>query len=184
MMQDTDRVRKGTPDALIIQDDGTYIFSEYTVQTTKLKEKLEADIYKCLDESKTGINITSISEIFICYLGVLSPSDINILISKGRGQNIKVSLYGLEVISQSICNNYPQLAQEYLSLSLDTGQLLTVHDFVERYNKNQMTTALEGKILFNDEALLNCIALLKASNFLLVHGAAGVGKTFVFSQPY
>ncbi len=68
MMQDTDRVRKGTPDALIIQVDGIYIFSEYTVQTSKLKEKLEADIDKCLDERKTGIKIANITEIFICYL--------------------------------------------------------------------------------------------------------------------
>lgn len=40
MMQTTDRVVKGTPDCLIIQTDGNYVFSEYTVQQDRLAKKI------------------------------------------------------------------------------------------------------------------------------------------------
>ena len=47
MMQTKDKVTKGTPDTLIPQSDGTYIFSEYTTQIEKLFKKLKDDIEKC-----------------------------------------------------------------------------------------------------------------------------------------
>jgi hypothetical protein len=67
MMKTTDRVVKGTPDCLFMQEDGIYIFSEYTVQQERLAKKLEDDIGKCFDEVKTGIPIDKISGIIICY---------------------------------------------------------------------------------------------------------------------
>lgn len=177
MMTTTNRVTKGTPDSLLIQPDGKYIFTEYTVQQTGLAKKLEDDINKCFDESKTGINIEQISEIIICCLGILTTHEINHLTSLCQKRNVRLSLNGLDSISLSIQNCYPVLSEQYLGLSLDTGQLLSVDDFISRYGKNNFTTPIANKILFHSDTIDKGMNLLNDSQFLLVSGAAGVGKT-------
>lgn len=177
MMATTDRVVKGTPDCLLIQPDGKFVFSEYTVQQNRLAIKLEDDICKCFDEVKTGISSEQISEIIICYLGKLSTQEINHLRKFCQDRAVILNLNGLDTLSLSIQNSYPILSEKYLDLPLDTGQLLTVDDFVVRYGKNNLTTSIDSKILFQDESLNNAKAILGSSNFLLVSGAAGVGKT-------
>ncbi|MEI6896574.1 MAG: DNA replication protein [Psychromonas sp.] len=177
MMQSTDRVTKGTPDCLFIQPDGLYVFSEYTVQQNRLAVKLEDDINKCFNEQKTGINNEQISEIIICYLGKLSTHEINHLTSLCQKRNTRLSLNGLDSMSLSIQNCYPVLSEQYLGLPLDTGQLLPVDDFIIRYGKNNLTTAIDNKMLFQDELIEQGVAYLEHGNFLLISGAAGVGKT-------
>ncbi|MCP8686413.1 hypothetical protein [Marinobacterium sedimentorum] len=177
MMQTTDRVVKGTPDTLLIQKDGKYIFSEYTVQQDRLFDKISDDIDKCLDEGKTGIKIDQISEIIICYLGKLATSEINQLSQKCIKLNIVPTLCGLDSIAFGIKNCYPILSEEYLGLSLDTGQILSTDDFVARYGNNHLTTPIDNKLLFQEELLDHGCALLEKSKFLLVTGSAGVGKT-------
>lgn len=177
MMQLTDRVVKGTPDCLLIQPDGRYIFSEYTVQQDRLAQKLEADICKCLDEKKTGISSEQISEIIICCLGKLSTQEINHLNGFCKNREVKFTLNGLDSLALSIQNDYPVLSEIYLSLPLDTGQLLSIDDFVSRYGKNNLTTSIDNKILFQDEALEKGRQCLEHERFLLITGSAGVGKT-------
>lgn len=177
MMTTTNRVVKGTPDCLVIQPNGKYVFSEYTVQQNRLAQKLEDDISKCFDEIKTGISNEQISEIIICYLGNLSTHEINKLRSSCQKRGVVLSLNGLDSLALSIQNSYPILSEKYLNLPLDTGQLLAIDDFVFRYSKNNLTTSIDNKILFQEEALKSAIATLESANFLLVSGAAGVGKT-------
>lgn len=180
MMAATNRVVKGTPDTLIIQSNGKYVFSEYTVQQNRLAQKLEDDICKCFDESKTGISNGDIGEIIICHLGGLSSSEVNQLRMLCHERGILLSLNGLDTIALSIQNSYPILSEQYLAIPLDTGQLLSVEDFIERYGKNNLTTSIENDILFQDDAIARSISLLRSNNFLLVSGSAGVGKT-IFS---
>ncbi|WP_440875474.1 DNA replication protein [Thalassotalea sp. PLHSN55] len=177
MMKSTDRVTKGTPDCLFIQPDGFYVFSEYTVQQDRLVIKLEDDINKCFDEQKTGIKNEQISEIIICYLGKLSTHEINHLTSLCQKRNTRLSLNGLDSISLSIQNCYPILSEQYLALPLDTGQLLPVDDFIIRYGRNNLTTSIDNKILFQDDLIKQAMDQLEQEPLLLVSGAAGVGKT-------
>ncbi|MGC6483773.1 MAG: hypothetical protein ACON4T_09475 [Synechococcus sp.] len=177
MMDATDRVVKGTPDCLSMQANGKYIFFEYTVQQDRLANKLKDDIEKCFDENKTGIPGDKISEIVICYLGKLTTEEINELRTFCREREVTLTLNGLDSISLSIKNSYPILSEEYLDLPLDTGQLLSVDDFVERYGRNNLTTSIENELLFCDDLLSNAVRTLESSNFLLVSGAAGLGKT-------
>lgn len=177
MMSTTDRVVKGTPDSLFLQPDGKYVFSEYTVQQNALAKKLKDDIGKCFDEVKTGISSEQISEIIICYLGTLSTHEINQLRAMCQARNVKLILNGLDTLALSIQNSYPTLSESYLDLPLDTGQLLTIEDFIVRYAKNNLTTSIDNKILFQDELLNSAKAKLETAKFLLITGAAGVGKT-------
>jgi len=177
MMTTTDRVTKGTPDCLFIQSNGKYVFAEYTVQQTRLAQKLKDDICKCFDASKTGISNEQIREIIICYLGKLSTHEINKLRGLCHDRGVLLNLNGLDTLALSIQNSYPILSERHLDLSLDTGQLLSIDDFVIRYGKNNLTTSIENNILFQEDALKNAISTLESANFLLVSGAAGVGKT-------
>jgi hypothetical protein len=177
MMQSTDRVTKGTPDCLFIQPDGFYVFSEYTVQKNSLAVKLEDDINKCFDDQKTGIKNEQIAEIIICYLGKLSTHEINHLTNLCKKKNTRLSLNGLDSMSLSIQNCYPVLSEQYLGLPLDTGQLLPVDDFIIRYGKNNLTTAIDNKMLFQNDLIEQGVAYLELGDFLLISGAAGVGKT-------
>ncbi|HEM0302994.1 TPA: hypothetical protein U0T42_003132, partial [Legionella pneumophila] len=175
MSQINDRVVKGTPDSLLIQSNGQYIFAEYTVQQNRLVQKLQKDISKCFDEKKTGILNKQISEIIICYLDKLSTHEINHLNSLCLNNEVKLSLYGIDTLALSIQNNFPVLSELYLGLSLDTGQLLSIDDFVNRYGKNEFTTSIDNKILFQSEALKQCAYFLEEGRFLLISGSSGVG---------
>ena len=177
MMATTDRVVKGTPDCLFIQPNGKYVFAEYTVQQDRLAKKLEDDICKCFDEIKTGISNEQIGEIIICHLGKLSTHEINKLRGVCHDRGVLLSLNGLDTLALSIQNSYPVLSEAYLDLPLDTGQLLSVDDFIIRYGKNNLTTSIDNNILFQENALKSAISVLDTANFLLVSGAAGVGKT-------
>ena len=177
MMDITDRVVKGTPDCLFMQANGKYIFSEYTVQQNRLANKLRDDIEKCFDENKTSIPVDKISEIIICYLGKLSTEEISQLRTLCYDRGVMLTLNGLDSISLSIKNSYPVLSETYLDLPLDTGQLLSVDDFVERYGRSNFTTSIDNELLFCDDLLSNAVRTLESSNFLLISGAAGLGKT-------
>ncbi len=177
MMTTTDRTVKGTPDCFFIQPNGKYVFSEYTVRKDRLAKKLEDDICKCFDEIKTGISNEQIGEIIICHLGRLSTHEINKLRSLCQDRGVVLTLNGLDTIALSIQNSYPILSEIHLDLPLDTGQLLSVDDFVVRYGKNNLTTSIDNKLLFQGDSLKSAISTLKSAKFLLVSGAAGVGKT-------
>lgn len=177
MMQATNKVVQGTPDSLILQENGTYIFSEYSSQKKNLASKFEDDINKCLDETKTGVAIKSISEIILCHLAKLSTDEINRLTQLCKSNSIKLTLYGVDPIALSIQSTYPRLSELYLDLPLDTGQLLEPDDFVDRYGSNNLTTPISNDLLFQDEKISQCVSLLKKENLLIVSGPAGVGKT-------
>src|ERR1051325_6214241 len=59
----TDKVAKGTPDTLIMQPDGKYVFAEYSTQQEGLAGKFMRDLAKCFDEGKTGIPVERIHEV-------------------------------------------------------------------------------------------------------------------------
>ncbi|MCP4493526.1 MAG: DNA replication protein [Gammaproteobacteria bacterium] len=177
MMQTTNKVVQGTPDSLILHENGTYIFSEYSSQDKSLASKFEDDINKCLDETKTRIKTESISEIILCHLAKLSTDEINRLTQLCKSNSIKLTLYGIDPIALSIQSTYPRLSELYLDLPLDTGQLLEPDDFVDRYGSNNLTTPINNDLLFQDENISQCISLLEKDDLLIVSGPAGVGKT-------
>ncbi|TOG14147.1 hypothetical protein CGJ07_24725, partial [Vibrio parahaemolyticus] len=54
---------------------------------------------------------------------------------------------------------------------------LSIDDFIERYGRSNFTTSIDNELLFCDDLLSNAVSTLNSSNFLLVSGAAGLGKT-------
>ena len=56
------KTTKGTPDTFYLLPNGKYVFVEYSTNITKGVSKLQEDIEKCLDTTKTKIPINQIAE--------------------------------------------------------------------------------------------------------------------------
>jgi Holliday junction resolvasome RuvABC ATP-dependent DNA helicase subunit len=94
-------------------------------------------------------------------------------------RGVVLTLNGLDTLALSIQNTYPVIAETYLDLPLDTGQLLSVNDFIDRYGKHNLTTSIDNEILFQEEVIASAKFILKSENFLLISGCASVGRTLL-----
>ena len=145
----TNKTTPGTPDTYFPNNNDKYIFVEYTVQQDSIFNKLSDDIDKCLDEEKTHIPISSISEIICCFTSSnLKPSDYDTLIKKCNDKGISLNLIGIDKLADELYRNHKALVKEYLGISIDTEQILDMESFICSYNRGLMFAPLDTKFLF------------------------------------
>src|SRR5258708_25353257 len=63
----SNKVKKGTPDTFFERPGGNFVFAEYTTQKDSLLGKLETDLEKCFDQEKTGVAVSNIEKIIMCF---------------------------------------------------------------------------------------------------------------------
>lgn len=173
----TQKTTKGTPDAYFKTKDDKFIFVEYTTQKS-LTKKLKKDIDNCLKESKTKLPTNQISEIIYCHTCSNVPPNIDNevrLICDDKG--IKLNLIGIDKLVHEICTTYPTLAKDYLGVSIDTGQIQKINDFVKDYNKNKMAAPIDTNFLFREQELETINKEFSNCDIVIISGVAGVGKT-------
>lgn len=173
----SNKVRKGTPDTFIPIEDGKYVFVEYTTQETDLCKKLEGDLDKCLDETKSGIPTAKIEEIIFCHTSQLNLAERNVLAEKCQHAGVNLNVFGINVIAHDLCDKYPLLAHDHLGVDVDTGQILAMEDFISEYEKNKLATPLSTQFRFRENELSEIQSALEDGNLVLVTGPAGVGKS-------
>lgn len=171
------KVSKGTPDTFVRQENGKLIFAEYTTEQKNLSGKLKGDFGKCLDVSKTGVPLNEIEEIVFCHNSLLSPEDEQELYIEGEKHGIKIKVIGIGSISFDLYQKYPSLAQDFLGISIDTGQILEPDDFVANVGRNQLTTPLDTDFHFREQEIQQISEELENSNLVIVSGQAGIGKS-------
>lgn len=173
--------KKGTPDSFFLLPNGSYLFLEATTQQDKLYEKLEQDIRKCMDESKTGIPKFKVREVALCFNSDLSTSEVEQLsnLVTSYETHTALSIYGLSRLSSEISLHHQNLAKDYLGLSLDTGQVVSFKKFVKSHNNSaqKIATPLDNKFLHREPELNSIIEALDLNNLLILTGQPGVGKT-------
>lgn len=169
----------GTPDSFLLLPNGKYIFVEYSTNVTKGLGKLKEDVSKCLDAEKTKIDTRYINEIIVCVNFKLKPADIEELQSLVRNHYITLTVYTLDLISIDLHLQHRDLAHRYLGISLDTGQIVSLDTFIDEYhNKSKgIATRLDNDFLHRENELNNIKTSLSVSDFIIVTGAPGVGKT-------
>lgn len=172
-----DKVRKGTPDAFFHLPNGKYAFAEHTTQREGVFEKLQGDIEKCFDETKTGILLSKIERVLLCHTSKLSPEEESTLAEKCQQHGVDLEMFGIDRISQDLYQKYRGLARDPLGIEVDTGQIVPPDEFVVQYNKNKLTTRLNTVFHFRGEELKQILQGLDATDIVLVSGRAGVGKT-------
>lgn len=173
----SESTRKGTPDAYFVLNNGKYVFVEYTVQKEGLYKKMLSDLGKCLNETITGIQKAKIQEIIYCHTAQLYPHQLEDLDNLCEQHNISLRIIGIDQLSQDLYQKYPIIAKEFLNVNIDTGQILTMEDFMSKYDKNTMATPLRLNFHFRKEELSSVLCSVQENDVVTVSGKAGTGKT-------
>ncbi|SME73858.1 NB-ARC domain protein [Bacillus cereus] len=173
------KTRKGTPDSFFLLSNGKYIFVEYSTNITSGVKKLGEDIQKCLDEEKTGVPISDIAEIILCINFNLKASEIQELKELLSKTKIILTMVTLNSLAIELHLNHRDLANQYLGLPLDTGQIVSIGRFIEEYNRasNRISTPLDNKFLHRENEVSALKSALADLDFIILTGAPGVGKT-------
>lgn len=172
-----EKVRKGTPDSYITLTNNNYIFVEYTTQVDDILEKMIKDIRKCVNESITSISKNKIEKIIYCINSKLITQEIEEFFNACRSFGVKVELIDIDKLKHDIYAKFPALAKDFLDISLDTGQIISVEKFIELYQKNRFATSLDNQFYFRNDEIEKSITELDNSNALLITGKSGFGKT-------
>ena len=151
MYTGTDKTAKGNPDTYFVTDNGKYVFVMYTTQKTSFVSKAKEDIDKCFDEEKTGIDSNEIVEVIYCHTyGRLSAGEDKELREYCLQKGAKLSLFGLDVLGNDIFLSYPILAKDKLGISVDTGQINDVDNFIMLHDRNRLSAPLNTEFLFRE----------------------------------
>lgn len=176
----TNKTTTGTPDTYYFDGD-SYIFVEYTTtenESTRLFNKIDKDLDKCLDESKTNIPIKKIKKIIYCHTSSnLSPDYTNKLTQKCTNTGTELEIWGINELSRKIKNNYPYLAEEYLNLNIGNGQINDLNSFIEKYNCNETVASLKTEFMFREDELNAITKSINENKITVLTGQPGVGKT-------
>ncbi len=181
----SNKARKGTPDTLIPAHDGKYVFAEYTtISKNQVFSKFYDDIAKCLDEKKTGVSVTKISEIVLCYTSELSADNIEKLRVQCEKFEVNLNMYGLGAISYDLLEKYPSIAKDYLDVEVDTGQIVPLDEFISLYERNKLATTLQTEFHFRADEKDSILSLIQGNNIVIISGKAGVGKSRIAIECY
>lgn len=168
----------GNPDTYFRKKNGKYVFVVYSIQQTNIFSKLKEDIIKCFDSTKTGLNISEIEEIICCHTSSnLSAGKDKELHEYCENQRISLTVWGIDEIANQIYNRYRSITKDFLGLSIDTNQILSVEDFITLCDANGMSAPLNTIFRYREKEKEEIIKGLKTGTVLIITGKAGVGKT-------
>jgi len=170
----TDKTITGTPDSFVILPNGNFIFIEYTTQQTGVGEKLLGDLKKDFDEVKTGVPISKIEKIRLCYNSQISPEQTNKILDFCKLNGTEVDFLDIDHLKHEL-SYYPKLAKDFLNIEIDTEQVLRPADFISEL-ENKGTTQT-NTFLGREDELKEIVNLLEHNSITLLTGKAGVGKT-------
>ena len=173
------KTKKGTPDSFYRNRNGKYIFVEYSTNITSGISKLKNDIEKCIDVDKTGIPIQDIEKIILCFNFNLKPDEVKSLCNVIGEARIELILYSLDSLSLELCLNHRDLVHDYLNISFDTGQVVSIERFVEEYDKASkgIATPLNNPFVHREKELKELKEIISRDDLIILYGAPGVGKT-------
>ena len=170
----TDKPTKGIPDAYVFTERGKYVFIMYgTVQASPFA-KIKQDILDCLDEERTQIMNASIEQIVCCH----TSSNIS------TSQNAELHslfdnlvLIGISDLSLDLHQKYPDIAKEFLSVSVDTNQIIDLATFIRRSGAAEYATPLDIPLEFRNDDVSSIISLMREAPVVMLSGQTGIGKT-------
>lgn len=179
MKSGTHKTTRGTPDTYFSDKDGKYVLVMYTAQITgDVFSKIRTDILDAMSKEKTGLDTFDIIEIIYCH----TSSNI----SAGRDKelrriceekNILLTLIGIDTLAQELYNHHHLIAKDFLGVSIDTGQIMDVSDFISSYNRNRLAAPIDTDFQFRTAELNDIVKSLRKYSLTILTGKAGVGKT-------
>ena len=178
MMAGSGKTTIGNPDTYFRKENGKYVFVAYTTQVESIYSKLKDDIDKCLDCQKTGLEITEIEEIICCHTSSnLSAGDDKKLHDYCESKGVSLVIWGIDEIANQVCNHYRSMAKDFLGLSIDTNQIMSIDEFVKVYDANKLSAPINTIFQYREDEKTSIIEALKTDSVVILTGKAGVGKT-------
>ena len=172
-----DKTARGTPDTFVTLPNGKYVFAEHTTQQTGVHDKFLDDLGKCFDEDKTGIPVALVDEIVLVHTSRMSPDEEHGLAAGCRRHGVRLSIFGPGTLANDLYLKYPGLARDFLGVAVDTGQIVTLDEFVAAYDKSAIATPLDTAFRFRDDEVAAVEAALDSGNLVILSGRPGVGKS-------
>jgi len=174
------KTTRGTPDSFFLLPNGNYLFVETTTDIST-KDKLSKDILACFDFKKTKIPINKVEEIILCINWNINQKEIlklNKLVKRYNNNSI-VSFIMLQEFGIELHLNHRDLAHIYLGLPLDTGQIVSIENFIKEYDRASkgIATPLNNTFLHREVELKQLSNAIDSHDFIILTGAPGVGKT-------
>jgi hypothetical protein len=174
------KTTKGTPDSFFLLPNGNFLYSEITTDSST-KNKLVNDIKACFDPAKTKIPIEKIQEIILCFNWNIDQDKVNELTTLAQSfkPDIRIRYLMLQELALELHLNHRDLAHYYLGLPLDTGQIVSIDNFIKEYDRASkgIATPLNNTFLHREKELKQLYDAIDSHDFIILTGAPGVGKT-------
>lgn len=178
MMAGSGKTTIGNPDTYFRKENGKYVFVAYTTQVESIYSKLKDDIDKCLNCQKTGLEIIEIEEIICCHTSSnLNAGDDKRLHDYCASKGVSLVIWGVDEIANQVCNHYRSMAKDFLGLSIDTNQILSVEEFIKLYDANGISAPINTIFQYREDEKMSIMESLKTESVVIITGKAGVGKT-------
>lgn len=172
-----DKTRKGTPDTLVYTYDKRYLFVEYSTNSKDKAKKLIADINKNINKYK--VDLLHLSEVVLFTNYFLETIESQKIIDYASSQKVNCTIIDGGSLAIEITTFYPHLADQYLGIPIDTGQIVSLETFIKEYQRKSagLATPLDNIFLFREGELERVINGLEENDFVILKGYPGVGKT-------
>ncbi|WBM74021.1 ATP-binding protein [Saprospira grandis] len=174
------KTTKGTPDTFFQLPNGNFLYAEITTDTST-KNKLANDIKACFNPDKTKIPIEKIQEIILCFNWNIGQDKIIELdtLAQSYKADIIIKYLMLQELALELHLNHRDLAHHYLGLPLDTGQIVSIENFIKEYDRASkgIATPLNNTFLHRETELEELSNAIDSHDFIILTGAPGVGKT-------
>jgi len=90
-----------------------------------------------------------------------------------------LTVYTLDSLALEIQLNHRDLANRFLGLPVDTGQIVSIETFIKEYNNsaNSISTPINNKLVSREAELAAINEKFEKHDLIILTGPAGVGKT-------
>lgn len=171
------KTTKGTPDTLILTYDGKYLMIEYSTNETKKEKKLIDDFEKCITEK--AIEKSKIECIILFTNYKLNQEEVLAIKKYADEACTSCEIYDGSRLARELYIHHKDLVFRYLGIHVDTGQIVSMDTFIQEYDNalGSIAAPLSNKFLYREQEIINIKTALDENDFILLHGAPGVGKT-------
>jgi len=172
----------GQPDAHFWLDDGRMMWAEHTTTAGKTEtvKKFKGDINGCEEErNNLGLKPEDIRELKLCYTVDLNPDQELDLKDYGKKRGFEISFLGLATLATDLQQRYPGLAEVFLSVTIGTGQLFLLEQFIAFKAKHSggIATPLTNSFIGRKDEVEELKANCSTHSIVCLSGGSGVGKS-------
>lgn len=171
------KTTKGTPDTFILTHDGKYNMVEYSTNETKKEKKIIDDFEKCLTEK--GIDKSKLNSIILFANYKLSKEETIAIHKYAEETHTLCQIYDGPHLARELYVHHKDLVFRCLGIHVDTGQIVSVDSFIQEYDNaaGAIAAPLSNAFLYREQEVKGIKMGLEEKDFILLHGAPGVGKT-------